>query len=351
MEKILTVTIPSYNVEKYLRETLDSFLSKEVLDEIEILVVNDGSKDTTAEIGTEYERNYPGTVRLITKENGGHGSTINRGILEAQGRYFKVVDGDDWVDTKAFVQMVHCLKTSAADYVVTNYYKVNDITKEKKAVTFPYLKSNPICTFEEASQAEIPMHALVIRTALLKEHHIRLDEHCFYVDNEYITFPVPYVKSVEYYDLTVYMYRLAVAAQSVSMKGFQNHLADHVKVTLRLAEFAEEYRKRTSGQINDAAQNNSLLSGVKFTEKKAAYLLNQAAVMVGDQAGIYASFPAGDIEIKKQFIDFDRTVKEISIEVYKRAGEKSHMLKALRKHDFKNYQFWVTLSKIRARMN
>ena len=86
MEKILTVTIPSYNVEKYLNQTLDSFLDKEVLEDIEVLIVDDGSRDNTALIGKEYERKYPGTFRVISKENGGHGSTINRGIQEAAGR-------------------------------------------------------------------------------------------------------------------------------------------------------------------------------------------------------------------------------------------------------------------------
>lgn len=109
MEKILTVTIPSYNVEKYLRQTLDSFLAEEILEEIEVLIVDDGSKDGTAAIGKEYEKNYPGTFRVISKENGGHGSTINRGIQEAKGQYFKVVDGDDWVNTGDFIKLVKAL--------------------------------------------------------------------------------------------------------------------------------------------------------------------------------------------------------------------------------------------------
>ena len=93
---------------------------------------------------------------------------------------------------------------------MTDYYKVNDGTKEKKLETFPYLKAHPKCRFEEVvGNTDILMHALVIRTAILKENGIRLDEHCFYVDNEYITFPVPFVETVEYYEIPVYMYRLA----------------------------------------------------------------------------------------------------------------------------------------------
>ena len=106
MEKILTVTVPSYNVEKFLENTLDSFVDERVLDDIEVLIVDDGSKDKTAEIGRKYEEKYPDTFRVISKENGGHGSTINRGIGEAKGKYFKVVDGDDWVDQDGFAELI-----------------------------------------------------------------------------------------------------------------------------------------------------------------------------------------------------------------------------------------------------
>lgn len=352
MSKVLTIVVPSYNVEAYLEDTLRSFVEPEIMKDIEVLVVNDGSKDRTPEIAERFEKKYPETFRLITKENGGHGSTINRGIEEAAGRYFKVVDGDDWVNTRDFARMVHRLKKAEADYVVTNYYKVNDITKDKTPEEFPYFREHPKCTFDNAAgQSEIPMHALVIRTAILKEQHICLDEHCFYVDNEYITFPVPYVETVEYYDLFVYMYRLAVATQSVSMKGFQNHLADHVKVTKRLIDFSEEYSAALKKQIREKDRLGKLGDKtVLLSKEKARYLRNQAAIMVGDQAGIYASFPFRDKEIRRQFIEFDREVKKKSPVIYQLSERKSRMLHGLRKSHFKNYWFWTTMSKLRMKV-
>ena len=110
MEKILTVVVPAYNIETYVKQCLDSFVQKEILDDIEVLVINDGSKDRTVELAEAYVRKYPETFRVINKENGGHGSTINRGIKEASGRYFKVVDGDDWVEGEAFVKLVRFFK-------------------------------------------------------------------------------------------------------------------------------------------------------------------------------------------------------------------------------------------------
>ena len=115
MEKILTVVVPTYNAEKYLRDNLESFEIPELMQDLEILIVNDGSTDHSLEIAREYAERYPDTYRVITKENGGHGSGINCGIEYALGTYFKVVDADDWVGREAFVSLVRTLKTSDAD--------------------------------------------------------------------------------------------------------------------------------------------------------------------------------------------------------------------------------------------
>jgi len=117
MGKILTVVVPTYNAEKYLRDNLESFKIPELMEDLEILIVNDGSTDHSLEIAEEYVRQYPDTYRVITKENGGHGSGINCGIANARGTYFKVVDADDWVGEKAFCDLVRTLKTSNADVV------------------------------------------------------------------------------------------------------------------------------------------------------------------------------------------------------------------------------------------
>lgn len=121
MEKILTVVVPTYNAEKYLRDNLESFEIPELMQDIEILIVNDGSTDHSLEIAREYAERYPDTYRVITKENGGHGSGINCGIEYALGSYFKVVDADDWVGKEAFVSLVRTLKTSDADVVYSGF--------------------------------------------------------------------------------------------------------------------------------------------------------------------------------------------------------------------------------------
>ena len=329
MQKVLTITIPSYNVEKYLKQTLDSFLSPEILEEVEVLIVDDCSKDRTAEIGKVYERQYPQTFRVISKENGGHGSTINRGIQEAKGTYFKVVDGDDWVDTEDFVKLVKVLKNCTAQYVVTNYYEVNDVTGEKTPVDYKVLKEKEIWSFEEAGKRkQIAMHALVIQTSILKENQIRLDEHCFYVDVEYVLYPIPYVETVQFLDLFVYMYRLAVMTQSVSLQGYQKHMQNHIDVILHLTNFFQEYAKTG-------------------TEGKIDYIGKRIAQMVGDQITVFMSFPEKDREIRQKFRAFDRELKEKSPEIYRRSGEESGTLRLFRKMNFKCYAWIARMCKKR----
>ena len=331
VDKILTITVPSYNVEKFLENTLKSFVDERVLSAIEVLIVDDGSKDNTAEIGRKYEEKYPDTFRIISKENGGHGSTINRGIQEARGKYFKVVDGDDWVDREGFAELVHRLKNCNIDYIFTNYYEVNDGTGELNAITFPGIEKEIEMPFEKiANETRISMHALIIKTSILKENHIRLDEHCFYVDVEYILYPIPYVNSVIYFDIFVYMYRLAQVNQSVSMLGYQKHLQNHIDVVLHILDYINEYKKSPD-----------------YDTKKDTYMARRIAEMVQTQADIFMSFPLSDKTISKKFKDFDNTVKEKNLYVYKKSGEFSGMLRLLRKTGFKFYSLILRMSKVR----
>lgn len=117
----MTFSIAAYNVEKYLDKLLKTIICVPNNEMVEVLVVNDGSKDSTAQIAKEYEKNYAGVVRLIDKENGGHGSTINRGIKEAKGKYFKAIDGDDWVDSEALEKLLNDLTQIDSDLVLMDY--------------------------------------------------------------------------------------------------------------------------------------------------------------------------------------------------------------------------------------
>ena len=232
MEKILSITIPSFNVEKYIGECLDSLICSKYIDLIEIIVINDGSNDSTAQIvENKYIQKYNQSIRLINKKNGGHGSTINVGISSANGKYFKIIDGDDWVDTKEFDLMIEYLLKTDCDLILTNYNRVFPNRIEKKIMN-KLGKYNIIYSIKDflKTNSECDMASSIIKTKLLKENNIKIDEKTYYVDTEYIYYSLAYINSVSYIDSCVYQYRLGNPNQSVTVKNFTKNFDDHQKV-------------------------------------------------------------------------------------------------------------------------
>ena len=133
MSKVLTISIAAYNVEKYIRQALDSLLIKDI-DKLEILVEDDGGTDGTADIVKEYEKKYPNSIKLVHKENGGYGSTINKSIGIATGKYFKQLDGDDWYDKSNLQKLVNILEKINSDVVYSPYVEVYEKNNLKKTI-------------------------------------------------------------------------------------------------------------------------------------------------------------------------------------------------------------------------
>ena len=119
--KILSFIIPAYNSAAFLDKCLLSMLLPEVLDKLEILIINDGSTDATAEISRKYQDKYPGTVRLISQENKGHGGALNTGCAAASGKYLKAVDADDWIQSESLPEFIRLLEQCESDVVLTHY--------------------------------------------------------------------------------------------------------------------------------------------------------------------------------------------------------------------------------------
>lgn len=241
MEKLLTVVMPSYNAAGYLPETVPTILASRHLDQIELLIVNDGSKDETSTIGHQFAADYPQVVRVIDKENGGHGSTVNAGIEAARGKYFKVVDADDWVDTQAFDALLDYLAGVDDDLVVSPYTKVfMDSQTQVVQNDFTGLKAKQTYSFDqvlEVTQRVVSMHSMTIKSSILKEYQIRLSEKMFYVDMQYVIYPMPYITSVSLFDESVYEYRLGNENQSVSISSYIKNRKMHQHVIYQLISF------------------------------------------------------------------------------------------------------------------
>ena len=241
-EKILSVSIAAYNVESTLRETLDPFLESGVMDQLDVMIVDDGSKDRTAEIAAEYAEKYPDTFRLIKKPNGGWGSTVNSGIDHAVGKFFRQLDGDDYYKPSNMLSYIEFLKNTEADMVVAPYVEYNDITKE--IMSEP--NCNPGCEIGVVFNLEdIPSfapfrHSVAVRTDRLKGN-VRITEHCFYTDTEFVLKSCNNVRTVAFFDKPIYHYRRATSGQSMSLAGLEKHYMDNTKVIEVLLDYMNEH--------------------------------------------------------------------------------------------------------------
>ena len=217
MNKVLTIVVPSYNTAKHIDSCLPTMINDQFIDDIEILLINDGSTDNTKDILCGYEEKYPNSIRVINKENGGHGSVINRGIKEAKGKYFKVVDGDDKVITENLGRLVKKLKIINSDIVYTPFYQELVYKNVRKLMLSCRLEEGKEYSFDEISCKinGLPLHAINYKTKILQENNIKVQEKCYYEDKEYILYPIPFVKTLVYYDLPVYIYRIGVPGQSI----------------------------------------------------------------------------------------------------------------------------------------
>ncbi len=242
--KLLSIAIPCYNSEEYMSHAIESLLTGG--EDVEILIVNDGSKDRTAEIAEEYAKKYPTIVRAIHQENGGHGEAVNTGIRNATGLYYKVVDSDDWVDEEALQRILEVLRemvenACSLDMLISNYvYEKPSVNKQKVIEYRNAMPAGRIFTWSElghfkASQ-NILMHSVIYRTKLLRDCGLELPKHTFYVDNIYVYYPLPMVMTMYYLDVDFYRYFIGREDQSVNEQVMIGRIDQQIKITKIMIE-------------------------------------------------------------------------------------------------------------------
>ena len=252
MNKLLTIGIPAYNVEKYIAECLDSLLPELLPGSLEILVINDGSKDRTAEIALEYEKKYPDTVRLINKANGGWGSGVNLAIKEAKGKYFKNLDSDDKYAPAGLKKMLENMALHEADLFIAPSLSWNESTGSLRKTHMPsgtvFNRVLPLEELLSSVSSEFWMHSLAFRTELLQSNGIEIDE-CFYTDSELAMYPIAHAKTAFAQEEPVYIYRTGRAGQSMSLGSMAKHMDNRELVTLSvLKKFRSEEWKSLPAQ-------------------------------------------------------------------------------------------------------
>lgn len=236
--KYLSVAIPCYNSMNYMANAIESALICK--EDVEIIVVNDGSKDETDRIGKEYAEKYPDTVKYVEQVNGGHGEAVNTGLKNATGLYFKVLDSDDWFDKSALVKVVETLKElhnkgENLDMMIANYVYEKPSANKKSVIRYTNaLPMNRVFRWYDVKyfypQQNLLMHSVIYRTQLLRNCGLVLPKHTFYVDNLFVYNPLPYVNTMYYLNVDLYRYFIGREDQSVNEKVMISRMEQQVRV-------------------------------------------------------------------------------------------------------------------------
>ena len=250
-EKVLTVAVPAYNAEQYLAKCLDSLCRRDFLDKLEIIVVNDGSSDGTSALAHRYESEYPASVCVIDKENGGHGSGINTAAAQARGRYFQVVDSDDWVISANMPELLGKLGASDADVALCNFHMVDMRSGKKQAFQTRGIPPGVVYSFPEFMKYPRDardccfFHGLIYRTEFYRGTGIRLSEKIFYEDQEYATLPAYYARTVLPLDIFIYQYMVGNTSQSISNENQVRNIDQIETVFWNICRFYCSHRDMT----------------------------------------------------------------------------------------------------------
>ena len=298
MQKILSVVIPTYNMENYLHRCLNSLLiEKRAL--LEVLVINDGSKDTSLEIARKYEKEYPETFRVIDKQNGNYGSCVNRGIDEATGKYFRILDADDYFDKKGLEQLIEKFLAfkEEPDLIITNYQEefsdgyTHNIANDCYEYDILY-DFGKIDFSKQRNGYMAAMHRMTYKLDVLKKTSLRHLEGISYTDSEYCFYPLRGVKTVIFIDIFLYKYQIGREGQTVSDISYQKNIHNlYLIIDRMMNSFSEE-------------------------EKKASYYNNLIIVLKVCLYVYYRTILTGRFEHKEHLEDFDRRIFDFDKQLY-----------------------------------
>ena len=271
-EKLLTISIAAYNVESSLERTLSSVeCGEELLSLLDIIIVDDGSSDGTPQIAERFVSKHPDSVRLIRKANGGYGSTVNAAVKASRGLYFKLLDGDDTFDTAGLEALLKYLAGAsdeeAPDIVIAPFvYELTDPAgdgRESRTVLsdrHQQLQSTPVRLEDACLDDGLMMFEICVKTDVLRKSGVQLTENCYYTDNEYVMEANLYAETAVRFPEPVYVYRLGVAGQSMSIEGRRKHHEDKIKAAYGVFSIYDRYAERDAAYGSRKLITDKLIS-------------------------------------------------------------------------------------------
>ena len=320
--KFLSICVPAYNVQCFLDRCLLSMVSSPVADQLEIIVVDDGSPDDSAQIALAYQEQYPTIVRVIRKENGGHGSTINAALAAATGIFFRVVDGDDWVDGDSLASLINRLRglDELPDLVTSSYDQVymesgEMVPLDKQSEEF---EDYVLYSFDDTDMSNeyLSIHSIMMKTELMRVPDFKIQEHTFYVDVEYQLFAIPYIDTVMFAPEHVYCYAVGNAEQSIDPAIFMSRYDHHDRVIRRMAAYYAD-NAETMGEYRRKYMQTLFVKHLLYTH----YLLS----LIWDE-----DKTRGFARAK----DFDEFLKRTAPDLHAEFGKAYPVLMALRTANF-----------------
>lgn len=319
-EKLLSISIAAYNCENFIRETLDSLCEESVLPYLEIFVIDDGGQDGTLDIAKEYRKIHGDSIIPIHKSNGGWGSTVNYAIKNATGKYFKLLDGDDYFFTEGLKEIVSLLGNYEVDVIYTPYVRFED--KSKRVLEYhgapDGIDRNRILQVSDIFESvKFVMHSSMFKTQLLKDANVNVLEHCFYTDNEYVAKGLVNSQTAMITDVELYEYRVGREGQSVDVSGLKKHYKDNYKVIDELCR----YRLNLQNSQSKEMMHSYIVDAVNFQ--------SLALILLGN---------------KQEYTEFDKSTIKKNIQT------NSMIQVKIRKSSYRLYAFFRFLILIKKRI-
>lgn len=316
MEKLLTLIIPTYNMERLLDRCLSSLVIKDdsLFQRVEVLVVIDGAKDRSSEIAHGYENRYPSVFRVIDKENGNYGSCVNRGLKEATGKYIKVLDADDCFNTEAFARYLEAIDKQDADLIVTSGMNVTEQDAPMLEWTFDY-EPNQLFPIEDLKRVWI--HEVTHKTELLRKIGYVQTEGISYTDEEWVFYPMSVVKNFFTLRLNLYQYTVGREGQTMNPAVWARSMKNEIQVSKGFFAYLAEY--------TDLGRATNFYQSKMETRMQGFYY--RALV----ECGLYRN---------RELLDFDRWMEIHHTQWYQRADSyctedgKFHFVKQWRAYDY-----------------
>ncbi len=297
--KYISFVVPCYNSEEYMEKCIKSLLIGK--DDIEIIIIDDGSKDNTGKIADKYQKRYPNIVKAIHQENGGHGEGINVGLKHATGKYFKVVDSDDWLDEDAYKKLLKEIKHIDTDLVVCNYVYTYTDGRGDQVISFANVyDEGRVLTWDDIHKFKLTqypsLHSMMYKKSVLDKSNIDLPKHVFYEDNLFIYLPLVNTKTIYYLDLDLYRYYIGRADQSVQ---------------------ESQMIKRSSHQVLVSERVCTAYDLTEIENKKLRKLMTRECIFLMT-IGVVFSRLAFNKEGEKQYKELWKSVKEKNPKLYRR---------------------------------